>query len=311
MGVCQSIYNNIQNAIYTFGSINESRHSVNNILSLLSKPEPNKKNTDDNISDENNSGEVAVELTDITFAYPGVDKNILNGLSLKIRNGEKLAIVGENGSGKTTLAKIILGLYHPQNGFVRINGRDIREIPVDFRYGSVCFQDYCTYSLSVRENVAIGNIAKLKNDGDILKAIDMSRLELSTFDNDIDKQITKVFDTDGIVLSGGQSQKLSLARAFLFECGLIVLDEPSASLDVKTENEIFDGVLELMQDRTAIVITHRLANVVHCDRIIYLDSGRICEEGTHNELIQKNGKYAELFSIQAEKYISKEVPTYE
>ncbi len=311
VGVCQSIYNNIQNAIYTFGSINESRHSVNNILSLLSKPEPNKKNTDDNISDENNSGEVAVELTDITFAYPGVDKNILNGLSLKIRNGEKLAIVGENGSGKTTLAKIILGLYHPQNGFVRINGRDIREIPVDFRYGSVCFQDYCTYSLSVRENVAIGNIAKLKNDGDILKAIDMSRLELSTFDNDIDKQITKVFDTDGIVLSGGQSQKLSLARAFLFECGLIVLDEPSASLDVKTENEIFDGVLELMQDRTAIVITHRLANVVHCDRIIYLDSGRICEEGTHNELIQKNGKYAELFSIQAEKYISKEVPTYE
>lgn len=311
VGVCQSIYNNIQNAIYTFGSINESRHSVNNILSLLSKPEPNKKNTDDNISDEKNSGEVAVELTDITFAYPGVDKNILNGLSLKIRNGEKLAIVGENGSGKTTLAKIILGLYHPKNGFVRINGRDIREIPVDFRYGSVCFQDYCTYSLSVRENVAIGNIAKLKNDGDILKAIDMSRLELSTFDNDIDKQITKVFDTDGIVLSGGQSQKLSLARAFLFECGLIVLDEPSASLDVKTENEIFDGVLELMQDRTAIVITHRLANVVHCDRIIYLDSGRICEEGTHNELIQKNGKYAELFSIQAEKYISKEVPTYE
>jgi ABC-type multidrug transport system fused ATPase/permease subunit len=185
-----------------------------------------------------------------------------------------------------------------------VNGHDITTIPESFRYGSVCFQDYCTYSLSVRENVAFGDIAMLNNDEDIYNAIEMSRLEFSSFDNDIDRQITKLFDSNGIVLSGGQSQKLSLSRAFLFKNGLIVLDEPSASLDVITENEIFDTALKLMQGRTTIVITHRLANVVYCDRIVYLDSGRICEEGTHTDLMKQNGKYAELFSIQVQKYIS-------
>ena len=304
VGVCQSIYNNVQNAVYTFGSINEARHSVNNIFNLLSTPNLDQRNIVENKTNECSNHSAEIELTDIIYAYPGDEKNVLNGLNLKIKNGEKLAIVGENGSGKTTLAKIILGLYHPQKGTVKINGRDITAVPESFRYGSVCFQDYCTYSLSVRENVAFGDITKLRNDEDIFNAIDMSRFERSSFDNNIDRQITKLFDTNGIVLSGGQSQKLSLARAFLFEYGLIVLDEPSASLDVMTENEVFDTALKLMQDRTSIVITHRLANVVHCDRIVYLDSGKICEEGTHKELMKMNGKYAELFSIQAKKYIS-------
>lgn len=303
-GVCQSVYNNVQNAIYTFGSMNEARHSVNNILNLLSSSPPDTRSITGNQMEECSGQSMEIELSGIIYSYPGVEKNILNGLNLKIKNGEKLAIVGENGSGKTTLAKIILGLYHPREGTVKVNGCDITAVSESFRYGSVCFQDYCTYSLSVRENVAFGSIEKLNNDEDIYKAIDMSSLEHSSFDNNIDRQITKSFDSNGIVLSGGQSQKLSLARAFLLEHGLVVLDEPSASLDVKTENEIFDTVLKLMQGRTAIVITHRLANVVHCDRIVYLDSGRICEEGTHTELMKQNGKYAELFSIQAKKYIS-------
>ncbi|MGI6744242.1 MAG: ABC transporter ATP-binding protein [Eubacteriales bacterium] len=304
VGVCQSIYNNVQNAVYTFGSINEARHSVNNILNFLSTSDLNEKKMGEKNTKKIDDEGVEIELTNITYAYPGVDKNVLNGLNLRIKNGEKLAIVGENGSGKTTLAKIILGLYHPQKGTVKINGYDIKTVSNDFRYASVCFQDYCTYSLSVRENVAFGNIANIRDDEDILNAIDMSRLERTSFDNDIDRQVTKVFDTNGVVLSGGQSQKLSLARAFMYKHGLLVLDEPSASLDVVTENEIFDTTLNLMRDSTSIVITHRLANVIHCDRIVYLDSGIICEEGTHNELMMKKGKYAELFSIQAEKYVS-------
>lgn len=245
-----------------------------------------------------------IEFRNVSFSYPNAENETLKDISFTLHCPQSAVLVGENGSGKTTLAKIILGLYHPQKGTVKVNGCDITAIPESFRYGSVCFQDYCTYSLSVRENVAFGKISKLRNDEDIYNAIDMSRLERSSFDNNIDRQITKSFDSNGIVLSGGQSQKLSLARAFLFEYGLIVLDEPSASLDVMTENEIFDTTLKLMQGRTSIVITHRLANVVHCDRIVYLDSGRICEEGTHKELMKKNGKYAELFSIQAKKYIS-------
>ncbi len=306
VGVCQSIYNNVQNSIYMLGSINESYHSVSNILSLLliQNMEHKKKiNSLNIINCEDGNRCTEIELTDIVYEYPGVGKRVLNGVNLKIGNGEKLAIVGENGSGKTTLAKIILGLYRPQQGSIKVNGYDISTLPDNYRYCTACFQDYCTYSLSVRENVALGNVIKLSSDEDILNAIDMSRLERLAFENNLDRQITKQFDTDGIVLSGGQSQKLSLARAFMLKYGLIVLDEPSASLDATTENEIFDTLLKLMHGRTSIVITHRLANVVHCDRIIYLDSGIICEEGTHQELMKKNGKYAELFSIQARKYI--------
>jgi len=309
-GVSRSIYNNVQNAVYTYGSINEACYSVNNILNLLSGSHPGKRNKlyNYNKTDEfSNNGikqGVEIELTNITYKYPNTEKNVLDKLNLKIKKGEKLAIVGENGSGKTTLAKIILGLYHPQEGTVKVNGRDIFSTVENFRYGSACFQDYCIYSLSVRENVAFGCTEKLNNDEDICNAIDKSRLDPCSFDNDIDRQVTKSFDSNGIVLSGGQSQKLSLARAFLPEHGLIVLDEPSASLDVVTENEIFDSTLKLMEGRTTVVITHRLANVVHCDRIVYLDSGRICEEGTHAELMKQNGKYAELFAIQAKKYIS-------
>lgn len=204
-------------------------------------------------TDEFKDRSVEIELDNITYKYPNVERKVLDGLKLKIKRGEKLAIVGENGSGKTTLAKIILGLYHPQEGTVKVNGHDISEMPESYRYGSACFQDYCIYSLSVRENVAFGCIEKIHNDEDIYNAIDMSRLERDAFDNDIDRQVTKMFDSNGIVFSGGQSQKLSLARAFLFEHGLIVLDEPSASLDVVTENEIFDSALKLMKVNTQAI----------------------------------------------------------
>lgn len=301
VGVSQSIYNNIQNAIYTFGSINTSRHSVNNLLDFLSMSKGVNAKINDCVYDVNNP--IEIELSNITFSYPHTQKTVLEGLDLKIKKGEKLALVGENGSGKTTLAKIILGLYSPQSGKVKINGIDSINIPKSDKYGSACFQDFCTYSFSIRENVAFGDITKLLCDDSLNRAIDMSCLDRKSFDNNVDSQLTKLFDSNGVVLSGGQLQKLALARSFLFEEGFLILDEPSASLDVRTEYEIFSTVLKLLEGKTSIVITHRLANVVHCDRIVYLESGKICEEGTHRELMDKNGKYAELFRTQAEKYL--------
>ena len=298
VGVTQSIYNYIQNVIYYIGNLNETGHSVDNLLSFISDMEG--ENTSKPV--EKQCADVFIELKNVKYAYPNMENNILDGIDLTIHQNEKIAIVGENGCGKTTLAKIILGLYHPKEGTVKLNGVDLNEVKQETRYATVCFQDYFTYSFTVRENVAFGNIEKLYDDNSILNAIKMSQLEFDIFNHDMEKYINKEFDTKGIVLSGGQAQKLSLSRAFLFDKGLIILDEPSASLDVITENEIFESTLALMKDRAAIVITHRLANVINCDTIIYLENGKVCEKGTHDELMKLKGKYYNLFSIQANKY---------
>ena len=301
VGVTQSIYNYIQNVIYYIGNLNETGHSVDNLLSFISDGEG--ENTSKPV--EKQCADVFIELKNVKYAYPNMENNILDGIDLTIHQNEKIAIVGENGCGKTTLAKIILGLYHPKEGTVKLNGVDLNEVKQETRYATVCFQDYFTYSFTVRENVAFGNIEKLYDDNSILNAIKMSQLEFDIFNHDMEKYINKEFDTKGIVLSGGQAQKLSLSRAFLFDKGLIILDEPSASLDVITENEIFESTLALMKDRAAIVITHRLANVINCDTIIYLENGKVCEKGTHDELMKLKGKYYNLFSIQANKYKAK------
>ncbi|MEG6613457.1 ABC transporter ATP-binding protein [Pseudoclostridium thermosuccinogenes] len=301
VGVTQSIYNYIQNVIYYIGNLNETGHSVDNLLSFISDGEG--ENTSKPV--EKQCADVFIELKNVKYAYPNMENNILDGIDLTIHQNEKIAIVGENGCGKTTLAKIILGLYHPKEGTVKLNGVDLNEVKQETRYATVCFQDYFTYSFTVRENVAFGNIEKLHDDNSILNAIKMSQLEFDIFNHDLGKYINKEFDTKGIVLSGGQAQKLSLSRAFLFDKGLIILDEPSASLDVITENEIFESTLALMKDRAAIVITHRLANVINCDTIIYLENGKVCEKGTHDELMKLKGKYYNLFSIQANKYKAK------
>ena len=301
VGVTQSIYNYIQNVIYYIGNLNETVHSVDNLLSFISDMEG--ENTSKPV--EKQCADVFIELKNVKYAYPNMENNILDGIDLTIHQNEKIAIVGENGCGKTTLAKIILGLYHPKEGTVKLNGVDLNEVKQETRYATVCFQDYFTYSFTVRENVAFGNIEKLYDDNSILNAIKMSQLEFDIFNHDMEKYINKEFDTKGIVLSGGQAQKLSLSRAFMFDKGLIILDEPSASLDVITENEIFESTLALMKDRAAIVITHRLANVINCDTIIYLENGKVCEKGTHDELMKLKGKYYNLFSIQANKYKAK------
>lgn len=296
VGISQSAYNVIQNIVFYGGTINETKNSVDNILSLNTKIE----SAPGEVYGEMAGEAMSIELDGVKYAYPGSAKNAIDGISLKLDGSKKVAIVGENGSGKTTLIKLILGLYRPGEGTIRIGGQAVSGNRL--RYASACFQDYYTYAFTVRENVGFGYIEKLNDDGEIMRAIDMGKLAPESFGNDLERYVTRTFDSNGVQFSGGQSQKLSLARSFMYGRGIIALDEPSASLDVVTENEIFESTLALMEGRLAIVITHRLANVIKCDTILYLEDGRVVEQGSHDELMRAKGRYYDLFMIQAEKY---------
>ncbi len=349
-GVSQSIYNNIQNAVYMAGSISGSVSGVRCLLDCLREGEKKTGrnaggNTGVSVQDKAVKGGfcrektfggmdvpghacvgedlprsarqeqallpgVLIRLQGVAYAYPGTGRRVLEGLNLEIREGEKLAVVGENGSGKTTLAKVLLGLCVPGEGTVEVQDRPVQECP---RYASACFQDYAVYSLSVRENVAVGDPLKEDLDREAERALFLGGLDKTVLGSRggedfsyLERQITRMFDSEGLELSRGQSQKLALARAFLYGQGLIVLDEPSASMDAVTEKEIFESTLKLMEGRTAVVITHRLSNVVQCDRIVYLEGGKIVESGTHEELMKQGGRYRELFMLQAQRYLSKQ-----
>lgn len=304
VGVSQSVYNKVQSAVYYIGSLYEGKNYVNNLLDFIYENTEVKCEYDKDEKKSVNLDKCEIELSNVVYSYPGTKNNVLDGLNLRIRQGEKLAIVGENGSGKTTLAKTILGLCEPQSGKITINGIDIAELKDTEKYASACFQDYYTYSLSLRENIAFGDIGSIDNDNKINNAIDMSGLRRVVNEIDLDAFITKMFDSEGLEFSKGETQRLSISKAFMFDKGVLVLDEPSAALDIITENEIFETILRLMKSRTSIVITHRLSNVVNCDRIVYLESGKIVEEGTHKDLLALHGKYAELFELQAKNYAS-------
>lgn len=243
-----------------------------------------------------------LNIENINFSYSPDGPKVLENLSLKIRPGEKIAIVGENGSGKSTLIKIILGLYEPTSGEIFINNQNIKKICIaEYRqlFASV-FQDYSLFSASIAQNVA------LDIDYDPLKIIDALRKSVFYEDEtlkslSIDATLTREFDKKGIVLSGGQSQKLIISRAFL-DRNFSIMDEPSSSLDVKSEAMLNEIILNDKTDKATVIISHRLSTAKRADRIIVLSKGRIVEEGNHFQLMQQKGIYQTMFQLQADKY---------
>jgi ATP-binding cassette subfamily B protein len=247
-----------------------------------------------------------LELRDVGFRYPGTDRWALRHVSLTIREGESLALVGENGAGKTTLIKLITRLYEPSEGSIVLDGRRLSTWDKDalLRRFGVLFQDFAQYQFKLRDNVALGSVDHLEDEPRIVRAVDRGGAAelVAALPGGLEAPLGRWFK-DGTDLSGGQWQKVALARAFMREeADILVLDEPTAALDAEAEHAVFERFHELARDRTTIVISHRFPTVRMAERIVVLEKGSVVEEGTHAELVGKGGKYARMFALQAEGY---------
>ncbi|RYZ35310.1 MAG: ATP-binding cassette domain-containing protein, partial [Sphingobacteriales bacterium] len=219
--------------------------------------------------------------------------------------GETLALVGENGAGKTTLVKLLARLYEPSEGRILLDGRDLRDYDAeDLRFNiGVIFQDYLRYQMTISNNIAVGNITEAENHQLIERAAKGSMADLlaSRFPDAYAQVLGKRFN-NGVELSGGEWQKVALARIYMKEAQVLILDEPTAALDARAEYEVFQRFSQMTKGKSAVLISHRFSTARLANRILVLDKGEILEIGTHNELLENNGRYAELFRLQAKGY---------
>ena len=246
-----------------------------------------------------------IRFEHVCFRYEGSEEDTIRDLNLTIRPGERLALVGPNGAGKTTLIKLLCGLYRPTSGTVYLDGRDIQSLDqrAVFREFAVVFQDVFAFSFPLADNVSCVDCGREDSER-LRESLEKAGLweRVQALPKGAQTFMNKDLDEAGVALSGGEVQKLMLARALYKDAPMVILDEPTAALDPIAESEMYERYDELVQGRTAVFISHRLSSTRFCDRILFLENGRITEEGTHGELMQRGGAYAELFSIQARYY---------
>jgi len=245
------------------------------------------------------------EFRNVSFRYPGTSRMVLNGLNVTLRAGERVALVGENGEGKTTLVKLMTRLYDPVEGQVLLDGIDLREYDLEdlYREIGVIFQDFMRYEMTARANIAVGQISEIDNTALLRTAAHKSMADqvIDRLPKDYEQMLGRRFET-GVDLSGGEWQKVALARAYLRDAQVLILDEPTAALDARSEFEVFQRFAELTTGKTALFISHRFSTVRMAQRILVLENGGIAEDGSHDELFTLGGRYAEMFEMQAASY---------
>ena len=240
----------------------------------------------------------------VTFRYPGTEKNIFTDLNFTIHSGERLAIVGVNGAGKSTLVKLMTGLFAPTEGKITVNGVDITALKKSELYSlySAVFQEVNVLAFTIRENVACSS--ENVDDDRVKTALEKVGLwnKVENFENGLDQMMLKVIDENGTDFSGGERQKLSIARGLYKDAAMVIMDEPTAALDALAEAEIYENFSSLVEGKTAVYISHRLASTRFCDKIALFDADGLAEYGNHEELMEQKGKYYEMFMIQGKYY---------
>ena len=269
----------------SLGEVAKNMGLINNFLNLLNHPEIDCKSVEIDKYD--------ICLKNVSFKYPDADKTALNDVSINIKENETVAIVGENGAGKSTLARIILGIYKPEHGEIEIGGRKMDDNHNVFPYISAVFQKFNRYKLDIKDNIRISDFQEEEY---------IHSLQQVDSDLDIDSNVVLSRDFDGIDLSGGQWQKIAIARGIHKKAKILLLDEPTAAIDPLQESQLYDRFIQISKDKTSIIITHRLGIARVADRILVMKSGTIVESGTHQELLDKKGEYYLMWNAQADWY---------
>lgn len=307
-GAISSVSTCISTLIVTSAGIYEGTLFIDNLIEFLDEPQRVTTPSGDAPRVSHGCGHT-IEFKNVSFRYPGTDKDVISHIDLKFSPGETVVLVGLNGAGKTTLIKLLTRLYDPTEGEILLDGINIKEYELSSLYGvfGIIFQDFGRYSVSVEENIRFGDLNKPHVDGDVENAAIQSAANeyIEALSSKYQTPLTRVFEPDGIELSGGQWQKLAIARAFYADSDILILDEPTAALDPMAEQEIFNQFGRLGENRTTIFVSHRLSSATTADQIVVLEYGKVIENGTHEELMDLNGAYYKLFTTQADKYIKR------
>lgn len=300
-GLISQFFNAATAISLAFSEIYDNKLRIMNLMKVLSYEKKILDSGEENLYDVQN-----IEFENVSFSYPNAKERTLKNISFSISKEQKTVFVGLNGSGKSTLIKLLLRMYDPTEGTIKINGRNIKEYKLDSirESFSVYLQNMENYAMSLRDNIAMSDIDNRDNDEDMVKTLQEAGCEdfLNKSNKGLESELTHLFSEDGIELSGGQNQKLAIARTIFKKGSALILDEPSSNLDPETEHQIFQVLERYSKDKLTIFTSHRLNNVMLADRIIVLEGGRIIEDGSQIQLLKNNQRYAELFRYQQSKY---------